>query len=443
METILLYLLKAHLVASLLFAVYFLLLKNEFFLKLNRLILLVIIFLAIALPVLPMVQLDFTTNILKKTSTVNPLPGIIGHVGNSEIQRSVIEPTINITNTAETLSAGNLYIRVFIGLYAIVICILLMRFLSNIYQVFRFVHRNKPVSHDGLRYISPEESVAPFSFFHYIVINRDQYNKDQFRQIITHEKAHTDQWHSIDILLAELLHIFLWCNPLVKFFKESVKLNLEYLADREVLNKGFDKTSYQRSILHQLMNLQGYSLVNSFHSKTKLRIMRMNEEEENTNLYKYLLIIPLVAAIYILINPLDARALNRLDLQTYAGFYELATTEANGVVAVKIVVKNDHLVMQTPWNGKEIWFEKQSELKFTNREVSLPLEFYKTPGPFLMVAFNKDTWVKVTEKNYRPVSVKDGQQEKWIFAYDQNGGMHTAVYSVNPWDAVKNYKPPG
>lgn len=442
MEVILLYLLKAHLVASLLFAIYFLFLKNEFFLRLNRLILLGVILLAIALPVLPMVQMEFTTNLLQKTSAVNPLPRIIDHVAKPGNKEAVIQKNVNAERSDLNVTSSGEYMRLFMIAYEIVAGILLVRFIAQIYQVLRFVRRNKRISQEGLKYINPREPVAPFSFFHYIIINRNQYTGEQFRQIMTHEKAHTDQWHSIDILLTELLHIILWCNPLMKKFKDAVTLNLEYLADREVLNKGFDKAAYQRSIVHHLMNLQGYTLANSFHSKTKLRIQRMNEEYENRNLYKYLLIAPFVAAMYILINPLDAKALNRLNLHAFEGFYTLDNPDGYGVVAVKMVVKDDHLVMRTLWNAKEIRFEQQSDFKFINKDGSFPLEFSKTdyyPFNRSMRALNNDVWYKVAEKNYKPVPVKKGQQEEWRFVYDQNGGVHSAVSAVNPWDTVKDY----
>ena len=98
-----------------------------------------------------------------------------------------------------------------------------------------------------------------------------------YREIISHEKVHIQQWHSIDILFAELAHILLWVNPLMVYLKRCIKLNHEYIADGEVINSGVDKKDYQLSILQSSFKLQAHQLTNLYSSsKIKTRIKMMN-----------------------------------------------------------------------------------------------------------------------------------------------------------------------
>ena len=54
---------------------------------------------------------------------------------------------------------------------------------------------------------------APFSFFGWIFVNPAHYEERELHEIIVHESAHVRQWHSLDMLLGEILCIFFWFNP--------------------------------------------------------------------------------------------------------------------------------------------------------------------------------------------------------------------------------------
>jgi hypothetical protein len=88
-----------------------------------------------------------------------------------------------------------------------------------------------------------------------------------------------------------------------------VKLNVEFIADKAVLDSGADPLSYQYSMLRCLQPSQ-LPLVNLFaSSKIKTRIHMMNKKRSSIrNLYKYALALPLLAGSYFIVNPLKARA---------------------------------------------------------------------------------------------------------------------------------------
>jgi beta-lactamase regulating signal transducer with metallopeptidase domain len=89
--------------------------------------------------------------------------------------------------------------------------------------------------------------------------------------------VHVRQKHTVDILLAELLTIVNWYNPFVWLIRYSIRQNLEFIADCEVLKKGLDKKSYQYHLL-SVMGQVEYKLANNFNfSSLKKRIVMMNK----------------------------------------------------------------------------------------------------------------------------------------------------------------------
>ena len=80
---------------------------------------------------------------------------------------------------------------------------------------------------------------GPFSFFHWIFIHPSSHTEEEFNEILTHEQTHARQWHSIDVIISELVCIFCWCNPFAWLMKREIRTNLEYMADARVLEKHY------------------------------------------------------------------------------------------------------------------------------------------------------------------------------------------------------------
>ena len=105
--------------------------------------------------------------------------------------------------------------------------------------------------------------------------------EDEISEILTHEMAHVKQHHSVDVLLAEMVSICCWMNPFAWLLKREVRLNLEFLADRKVMEAGFATKSYQYHLLGLAYNHK-YGLSNNFNfSHLKQRIIMMNKKKSN------------------------------------------------------------------------------------------------------------------------------------------------------------------
>lgn len=145
---------------------------------------------------------------------------------------------------------------------------------------------------------------SPFSFFHWIFANPDNQPVAQYDEILVHESAHAEQFHSLDIMLAELFTIFCWFNPFVWLMRREVRMNLEFLADKSVLENGNDQKTYQYHLLGLSYNKNVATISNNFNVlPLKKRIKMMNKKRtREIGKAKYLLFLPLTAALLVVSN---------------------------------------------------------------------------------------------------------------------------------------------
>jgi len=151
------------------------------------------------------------------------------------------------------------------------------------------------------RIMSRTQSVGePYSFFKMIKLRDDQTNRDI---IAAHEHAHASQWHSADVLLIEVITIISWFNPVIHLYRLAIKHIHEFIADRQALKSGTDKSAYAILLLNQTFNTPANHLVNSFfnHSLLKQRIMMLQKNKSHRiALIKYGLSVPLFILMLIL-----------------------------------------------------------------------------------------------------------------------------------------------
>ena len=182
-------------------------------------------------------------------------------------------------------------------IYVLGVAFMFARFLV---QIFSLIHHIQilPKNKDG-KYIIVQlhRGKASYSFFNFIFINPQPLDHSTYQQILSHERIHVDQRHSIDILFSEFLVIFQWFNPFAWIYKKKIKQNLEYLTDDEMVKQGTDKTAYQFSLLR--VSAPGASsqlVLNYSQSLLKKRILMMNTKKSSLlSVWKYAFLLPLLA----------------------------------------------------------------------------------------------------------------------------------------------------
>jgi tetratricopeptide (TPR) repeat protein len=89
------------------------------------------------------------------------------------------------------------------------------------------------------------------------------------------------------------------------------------------------------------------------------------------------------------------------DLRAYEGYYTFQFQPGKDEY-IKIMAKNNHLVLMELWSGNEITFEQKSQLEFLDSSKKFPLKFTKTKEGAItqVLAFNKDLWIRTND--YKP-----------------------------------------
>jgi bla regulator protein BlaR1 len=173
--------------------------------------------------------------------------------------------------------------------------------LYSLYKLYRSSTATKIHNHD-VRVINSD--TGPFSFWKSIYINPAKHDPSDLRSILLHEQIHVSEWHTLDILLAELSTIFYWFNPGVWLMKKAVRENIEFITDRKILNTGTDSKQYQYSLVNVSFYAAPLGIVNHFNISTiKKRIIMMNAKRSSKfNLTRYAFLVPAVVALLLVFS---------------------------------------------------------------------------------------------------------------------------------------------
>ena len=280
------YLLKLNIALILLFSFYKLMFTGDTFFSWRRATLIGMYLVAMLVPVM-----DFSawlSNSEGMTSIANEYA-------------TVVLPAVSTSSQGGEVLLWELVVLI---VYSVVVCVLLLRFLWQLVSIILLKNNSQTAYiHDTEVYLLTDDE-GPFSFFDWIFINPERHKSDEIEEIMMHELTHCQQLHSIDIIFSELFCIIFWFNPFVWLLKREVRLNLEYLADNNVLANGKDNKEYQYHLLGLTYRKNVATITNNFNVlPIKKRIKMMNKKETKGILKaKYMLYIPLVAMLLAVSN---------------------------------------------------------------------------------------------------------------------------------------------
>ena len=291
---------------------YHILLRKETFFNSNRWFLLAGLITSIVLPLV----------IFTKIVWVDPSP--------ADFDWSKIPVTAPVENEAFEI---NWYL-VFGIVYSIGIFLFLMKFAFDFYSVFKVLKGKTILQQADFKFIDLKENVSPFSYFNFIVYNSSLYSDTELENILEHEKVHSAQNHTVDVLISRLFCVVFWFNPLVWLYKKAMLQNLEFIADSEASKNISDKKSYQLTLLKITTQENCVAITNHFYqSLIKKRIVMLNKNQSNKrNSWKYALLLPLLGA-FVFFFQVKVVAQEKALVQTAV---EYSKTNENSVVIYKI-----------------------------------------------------------------------------------------------------------
>ena len=291
METLLIYFAKVNIALMLFYALYAIWLRKDTFIKMRRYFFLSAIVFSLIYPMLTIKGLE-NINFFPHTPPVETQATVM-------VQNSSMVIVANDANHEPNKRINREKMAIWIlfgGIGAFT-----LRFLWQLFCILRIRVKSRLVMISGVSIYDFRKEITPFSFFGWIFIHPTSHSHEELSQILLHEQIHVRQWHSIDVILAELLCILFWWNPAVWLIKRDININLEYLADNGVLREGVNCKEYQYHLLRLTYHETAVQIVNNFNvSQLKQRIMMMNKTKSPARkLAKYMLIIPMSLALVV------------------------------------------------------------------------------------------------------------------------------------------------
>ena len=260
METLFVYLIKSSGLIAVFYLAYFFMLRKETFFSSNRWFLLAGLITSIMLPFVYFTKIIWVEPIA--TSPIN------------------YWSTLPVTNYTEEETLED-YLPIIIAIvYGMGILVLLAQFAFDFYSL-RMLLKGKSIERQAdFKFIDTKENIAPFSYFNTIVYNSSLYSTSELENILEHEKVHSEQNHSIDVLLSRLFCIVFWFNPFLWLYKKAILQNLEFIADKEASKRISDKKAYQITLLKITTQENCVAITNHFYqSLIKKRIVMLNKNQ--------------------------------------------------------------------------------------------------------------------------------------------------------------------
>lgn len=269
---------------SLLFTAYRLIFRNTKNFKLQRFMLLSILGVSLLMPFnpvkisLPTVNLNIEKTISSFTErAVEVKTGMDKENGFSE--PTAVSPAETVVKTNEQFWSFSALLTL---IYLLASFVLIVRLLLNITKLIYWYYAFPKSKQDNCTLVQLPAGKSTCSFFNCIFINEEGLDNSEKQQIITHEKIHASQYHSLDIILIELIGAVMWFNPFMWMIKREIRLVHEYLADDEVPHSDWEKIRYQALLLNQATGGKIISFSSQFNqSIIKKRIMMMEKQRSS------------------------------------------------------------------------------------------------------------------------------------------------------------------
>ena len=225
-------------------------------------------------------------------------------VAMADLYASVVLPELTIGTEAAPTDWKSILSEYANIAYWGIVALLMIRLVMQLAGIIHLACRCRKVQIGNTNIHLLPKADGPFSFFHWIFIHPSSHTEEEFNEILTHEQTHARQWHSIDVIISELVCIFCWCNPFAWLMKREIRTNLEYMADARVLENGYDSKTYQYHLLGLSHQKAAATIYNSFNVlPLKKRIKMMNKKRtREIGRTKYLMFLPLAALLMIISN---------------------------------------------------------------------------------------------------------------------------------------------
>lgn len=177
----------------------------------------------------------------------------------------------------------------------------LYKLFADIFATVRLIRKHPSRKLGNLRLVLVNDEIPASSFFNYIFINPKLLNSESLRTCLAHELVHCKQMHTGDWLLVRFVSACSWFNPLMRFWREAITVNHEFIADKHAARQA-GRFRYT----HLLLDLSSSTQISTLHyfsyyGQIKSRIIMLHQTPSRAaNRLRFLATVPVAALMLFL-----------------------------------------------------------------------------------------------------------------------------------------------
>jgi TonB family protein len=302
------YLVEASICQGICYLFYWLFLRKEASFGFNRLYMLAVLTLSVAVPFFE----------IPAENSLVYLPQQMNMVYKAEMPVASTDYAIQETVAPEKTTDVQ---QVFFYGYAAICLLLGLRLLYQAGFLYHLWLSGKRQLYKQYTLICTDGKLPTSSFFGWLFWDNTRLLQlEDAALIIQHERVHIEQSHSRDMVFLQLLKIIFWFNPAIYLFEKALQEVHEYLADKDTVRSD-NRQKYMHLLVAQAFIRQPVSLLNSFNGPLihrRIAMIRANRQPVPVNFWKIGISVGLVAgAVYLqacqpkeIAQPLPGRVLD-------------------------------------------------------------------------------------------------------------------------------------
>ncbi len=161
--------------------------------------------------------------------------------------------------------------------------------LKSLRLIFKLIKQNQIVEKGPYYVVYRQEEIPTFSFLRYIFLQKSQASltAEELQQVLQHEKVHVRQKHTLDLLFFELATIVFWFNPVLYYYRKSIRLVHEFIADSAITRPTGNSRNYGQLLLKLTSNKVASPLTHSFSDKQIYQRILMLTKTPSSPMHKF------------------------------------------------------------------------------------------------------------------------------------------------------------
>lgn len=412
------YILESSISLTIFYLVYYLYLRKDTFHHFNKYYILATALLSVLMPFI-----DFDT-INETSGAASTLEPILQYRADIKQYESGISNSMFYSITVGDIVKGIFYVGLFL---------VALKFMYTLFQLLdqiKKVRGNEVIDHHQVSFLGP----TLFSFLFWSEDLKDEKGKS----IIQNGTPKLRPWHSIDVIIMELLVVINWLNPLIYLFRNKFYRINEYIVDEKVALSYSGRKTYAEELM--LSNTISDKNQNEEYSSILDRVlMLVKKRTSSMGRLKPLLIIPMAFVMMTLFSFDYVESMPK-ELQSTFSKVENNLEDASNHVVLNLTHSKRNYEWEFRW-GQHLYGltskDEAGNLKYDlSKEVSLydlyesigSTPSYKTKGVYESMGFD----IKITSNSdtVSNISVPIGDYESLEGKMKSEISKHKTPFSI-------------